>query len=110
MKLGAHVSVSGGFYKAIGNAEKIGAECFQIFGASPRTWAAKQPEEIQVKKFKQALKESSCGEIFKQIFFKFLIHVIVIARNPEFIEGRRGDLVEIVPGLLLRPGRIAMTL
>ena len=38
MKIGAHVSTSGGMDKAIDRAEEIGAEAVQFFASSPRTW------------------------------------------------------------------------
>ena len=61
---GAHVSTAGGLWKAIENAQEIGATCFQIFGASPRQWAARLPEEAEIKKFKTALKESGLGPVY----------------------------------------------
>ena len=38
MKLGAHVSTSGGIHTAIDRAQAIGAESVQIFTQSPRAW------------------------------------------------------------------------
>jgi len=64
MKIGAHVSAAGGLAKAIENAKKIGAECIQIFGASPRQWQAKLPSDSEVEKFKKARKESGVGPVF----------------------------------------------
>ena len=53
-KIGAHVSVAGGLYKAVENAQNIGAECFQIFGANPRQWQVCFPGENEIAKFKNA--------------------------------------------------------
>ena len=64
IKIGAHVSASGGLYKAIENAQKIGADCFQIFGASPRQWMAKQPSTDDILKYKTLLKKSGLGPVF----------------------------------------------
>lgn len=63
-KIGAHVSAAGGAWNAVQNAQNIGADCFQIFGASPRGWAAKIPSAEDVKKFKDALKESKLSPVF----------------------------------------------
>src|SRR3989338_1837947 len=41
LKIGGHVSTAGGLYKAIENAERIGANAIQIFGASPQQWYVK---------------------------------------------------------------------
>lgn len=57
-KFGAHVSAAGGLFKGIENAKKIGAECIQIFGASPRSWRAKIISPVDVEKFKQVVKEN----------------------------------------------------
>ena len=64
MKIGAHVSAGGGLSKAIENAKKIGAECIQIFGASPRQWQAELPSDEETKKFKKLRKESGIGPVF----------------------------------------------
>lgn len=52
--LGAHVSVSGGLYKAFANAENIGAQALQIFGASPRQWNAKLIDPEVLEKYNKA--------------------------------------------------------
>jgi deoxyribonuclease-4 len=62
--IGAHVSAAGGLKKAIERAEKIGAECIQIFGASPRTFWAKMPTEQDLAEYKAALKKSGIGPVF----------------------------------------------
>ncbi|MFA5173073.1 MAG: deoxyribonuclease IV [Candidatus Paceibacterota bacterium] len=64
MKIGAHISVAGGFYRGVENAQKIGADCFQIFGASPRKWQAKIPSSAEIEKYERALKESGLGPVF----------------------------------------------
>ncbi len=63
--LGAHVSAAGGLWNAIDNGEKIGAECIQIFGASPRSYGAPLPSPEIVSKFKARLKESSIKSVFQ---------------------------------------------
>lgn len=62
--IGAHVSTAGGLKNAVANAQEIGAQCFQIFGASPRTWWAKQPDKAAVEEYKTALKEAGLGPVF----------------------------------------------
>ena len=48
MRLGAHVSSSGGISNAIGRGLEIGCESLQVFTHNPRTWAPinHKPEEI----------------------------------------------------------------
>ena len=38
MRIGAHISVSGGYEKAMDYADSVGCECVQIFAKSPRQW------------------------------------------------------------------------
>jgi deoxyribonuclease-4 len=46
--VGAHVSIAGGIEKSFDRAAEIGANCFQIFTRTNRSWTAKpySPEEI----------------------------------------------------------------
>lgn len=57
--LGAHMSIAGGFEKAIERGESIGCTTIQIFTKSNRQWRAKNIELSDANKFKQALKASS---------------------------------------------------
>lgn len=41
MRIGAHVSVASGLTQSLDYAEKVGAECVQIFAKSPRQWQGK---------------------------------------------------------------------
>lgn len=63
-KIGAHVSVAGGLEYGIANAEAIGAETIQVFGASPRQWAAKLPGESDLVNYHQALQKRTVDPIF----------------------------------------------
>lgn len=63
-KIGAHVSASGGLWRAPENARAIGAECFQIFGASPRVWKAALPVQRTVSRFTSLLKECSLDAFY----------------------------------------------
>jgi len=62
--IGAHVSAAGGYKNAIKKAKEIGAECIQIFGASPRTYGVKMPSAEEVKKYKEELKQSGIAPVF----------------------------------------------
>lgn len=62
--IGAHVSAAGGLYHAFINAEKIGAECIQIFGGSPKMWRARAQTEAELKKYSEAQKLSSVGHVY----------------------------------------------
>lgn len=61
MLIGAHVSASGGVSKAVKRAQDIGAECFQIFAASPRSWSSKPIEEKEADAFIRLSDETGMG-------------------------------------------------
>jgi deoxyribonuclease IV len=63
-KIGGHVSAAKGLYNCFANAKKIGADCVQIFGASPRQWKVNLPTAEIVKKFKQEQKKSGIAPVF----------------------------------------------
>src|SRR3989338_7929863 len=55
MRIGTHVSIAGGIWKAPFNAAAVGAECFQIFSRSPHGGPVKPiTKEIQ-KQFKEEM-------------------------------------------------------
>lgn len=57
--LGAHVSIQGGFEKAIDRAEKIGANCIQIFTKSNRQWRSKEITDQESQLFIDRKKKST---------------------------------------------------
>jgi len=48
MRIGLHCSTSGALVNAARRAVEVGANCFQIFSSSPRTWRAAAPPPQQV--------------------------------------------------------------
>ena len=65
MRLGAHVSASGGLDKGIERAQDMGAETVQMFASSPRAWAFKSPSQKQV----QGFREKSTAFGISPVFF-----------------------------------------
>jgi deoxyribonuclease-4 len=64
MRIGAHVSTSGGLPNGIERARTMGAEAIQIFGAAPQSWRRRvyTPEEGQA--FKQAAQAADVWPVF----------------------------------------------
>ncbi|MDA3936617.1 MAG: deoxyribonuclease IV [Actinomycetota bacterium] len=54
MLIGAHVSVSGGYSKALEYAQSVEAECIQIFAKSPRQWRGPVPDSDAAAQFREA--------------------------------------------------------
>lgn len=51
-KLGAHLSIAGGYTKALERTSEIGGNCLQIFSSSPRSWIKPNPDNDEIKQFK----------------------------------------------------------
>lgn len=56
MRIGTHVSIAGGIWKAPGNAAKVGAEVFQIFSRSPHGGPVKPITPDMVAQFADEMK------------------------------------------------------
>ena len=54
VRIGIHTSIAGSLERAALKAAALGANCFQIFSASPRTWRAGVPAVAQVRLMKLA--------------------------------------------------------
>lgn len=73
MKLGAHVSASGGLSKSIDRALNIGAEAIQIFASSPRAWRFNYPKPEEVDLFKNKSEQSGIGPCY--IHGSYLVNI-----------------------------------
>ena len=63
-KIGGHVSTAGGLFNTFLNAEKIGAETVQIFGAFPRQWLVRMPSDKDVAEYYRLRKESKVESVY----------------------------------------------
>ena len=82
MKIGAHVSTSGGLDKAIDRAVEIGCEAIQIFGSSPQSWAYKPVPDAQIQTFRQKASEAGIGPVF----FHAIYLINLGTPNPDQLE------------------------
>ena len=73
MKLGAHVSTSGGLSRSIDRAQAIGAEAIQIFASSPRAWKFNFPKEEEIALFKEKSLETGIGPCY--IHGSYLVNI-----------------------------------
>lgn len=56
--LGSHLSIAGGYYKAVNTASKLGMDCVQIFTKNNNQWRAKPLVEKDIQLFQDAIAES----------------------------------------------------
>ncbi|MEE2884698.1 MAG: deoxyribonuclease IV [Chloroflexota bacterium] len=73
MRLGAHVSTSGGLDKVSERAMDIGAEVVQIFATSPRAWKFRDLPESQIQAFRKNAVNTGLQQTF--IHASYLINV-----------------------------------
>jgi len=64
MLIGAHISISGGYPKALDYAESVGCECIQIFAKSPRQWKAKPIDLAAAEEFRAERARRGFGPVF----------------------------------------------
>lgn len=64
MKLGAHLSIAGGYHKALEKIEAIGGNCLQIFSASPRGWNKAVINDEQRQLFLETKKKMGVQDVF----------------------------------------------
>jgi deoxyribonuclease-4 len=64
MRIGAHISVSGGYAKALDYADSVGCECVQIFAKSPRQWRAKPVDSQLAEEFLAMREARGFGPVF----------------------------------------------
>jgi deoxyribonuclease-4 len=64
MRLGFHVSISGGFSLAVQRAYELGCTCMQIFSRNPRGWTVKPLDRDDVAEFKKLRKQWDIGPVF----------------------------------------------
>lgn len=59
MKLGAHISTSGGLPNVIERTKKVGGESFQIFTSNPRGWQFNERSPEEISEFAKQVKENN---------------------------------------------------
>ena len=62
--IGAHVSAAGGLLNAVLSARHIGADAVQLFGSSPRQWAARLPAKKEATEFRAAARAAGLRGVF----------------------------------------------
>ena len=108
MKLGAHVSTSGGLDKAIDRGAELGCETIQIFGSSPQAWAFKPIPEAQTEAFRQKAEEAGISPVF----FHAVYLINLGTPNPTLLEKGIESLINYMnlaaqvdaAGVIVHPG------
>ena len=106
--LGAHMSIAGGYYRAVDAAVAAGCDSVQLFTKNNNQWRAKPISDSDVEKFQTALRESSVA--WPLSHSSYLINLA--APEEELWEKSRDAMVEELRratllgafGVVLHPG------
>jgi deoxyribonuclease-4 len=82
MKIGFHVSISGGFSLAVQRARELGCTCMQIFSRNPRGWTVKPLDKKDIVEFKRLRDQWDIGPVF--VHTNYLINLA--SSKPELYE------------------------
>jgi deoxyribonuclease IV len=108
MRLGAHMSISGGVEKAVVRGQEVGCEAIQIFTKNSNQWKAKPLMATEVKAFRDACQTAGIGPVIAHSAY-----LINLAAPDETLyeksiqasldELQRCELLDI-PYLVIHPG------
>jgi deoxyribonuclease-4 len=82
MRLGFHVSISGGFFLSVQRAYELGCTCMQIFSRNPRGWTVKPLDKNDVMEFKKLREKWDIAPVF--VHTNYLINLA--SSKPELYE------------------------
>ena len=89
MRVGAHVSTSGGLDKAVDRAQAMGAETVQIFGAAPQTWRRRSYGDEET----NAFREKAAATDIAPVFLHAIYLISLVSDDPVAIERSAASLV-----------------
>jgi deoxyribonuclease-4 len=73
VRLGFHVSISGGFSKSVERAFELGCTCMQIFSRNPRGWTVKPLDKADIAEFKKLREKWDIAPVY--IHTNYLINL-----------------------------------
>ena len=107
-RLGAHMSIAGGFARAVDRAVATGCDAVQIFSKSSGQWRARALSDVEVQLFRERVAETGVGPIVAHA--SYLINLAspdpkLRRRSIEALEDelRRASMLELA-GVVLHPG------
>jgi deoxyribonuclease-4 len=89
MRIGFHVSISGGFSKSVERAYELGCTCMQIFSRNPRGWTVKPLDKADIVAFKKLREQWDIGPVF--VHTNYLINLASV--RPDLYERSIEQLV-----------------
>lgn len=106
--LGAHMSIAGGYYKAVEAAAELGMDCVQLFTKNNNQWRAKPLTEGEIEQFRAAL--ASTGVRLPCAHDSYLINLASPddalwekSRDAFVVELERAEALGLI-GVVMHPG------
>jgi deoxyribonuclease IV len=93
VKIGAHLSVAGGYTNALKKTLEIGGNCLQIFSSSPRNWGVLPVSDEQISLFLAEKKKLSIDPLY------FHASYLINLANPE--QGGKASVETLIAELQL---------
>ncbi len=87
--IGGHVSSAGGIHEALPRAKNIGANCVQIFSASPRMWKRTPPTQTTIDRYNEVKQKLS---IEKTVIHA--IYLLNLASDDEELVRKSREVIE----------------
>lgn len=81
LKLGAHLSIAGGYDQALDRINNIGGNCLQIFSTSPQSWGFAKIDNETIDKFKTKKQKLKIDPVF--FHASYLINLVDAGRIGE---------------------------
>ena len=108
MLIGAHMSIAGGIYNSLYDAQKIGFNAVQIFVKNSRTWKAKPYDEDDVGQWFEAKKETGIKSIVAHSIYLVNLASDKSDTHSKSMEDMRIEMGKCdqlnIPYLVLHPG------
>jgi deoxyribonuclease-4 len=82
MRIGFHVSISGGFSKSVERAYELGCTAMQIFSRNPRGWTVKPLDTADIAEFKELRQQWDVAPVF--VHTNYLINLASV--KPDLYE------------------------
>ena len=108
MRLGAHMSISGGLDKAVVRGQEVGCEAIQIFTKSSNQWKAKSLTSTEVTAFRDACQTAGIGPIIAHSAYLINLAAPDQVLYEKSIQAFRDELQRCelldIPYLVVHPG------
>lgn len=82
MRIGCHVSISGGIDRSVDNAAERECTAFQLFTRSPRSWNAKEISDNEATSFKEKLKQNKIDRLATCVHMPYLPNLSSPSKGP----------------------------